>query len=525
MILTGFLSLYLGQDFNFDLRNYHYYNGYSFLNLKIGQDFFGANLQTYLNPVFDSLAYLMIKYLPSKLTGFLIGAMQGINIYLLVLLTNFFIKPSNSSVDTFFIPGMIGLMGFISANVIGEIGTTFHDLTLAICALLSLLLMAHALKDDDLSSTKKWFLVMGAGLCLGMGAGFKLTLYPYCIGAAVAFIFLKKQWAIKLKMLILFFVGGLAGFTLINGYWTYLLWSNFGNPVFPFYNKIFKSEYYYPISFTNPWFYHKNILEAFFYPFYFSWNHLTSGVNISFRDFRMPCVEVLLIIYILKIIFKKKPISSINLHSLEFKKYFITFFISSYVIWQYQFSIQRYMMILDLLAPLMLYILLISIFNRELIIKSSLYSIFLFLIFTVKPIPWEKKSWSHSYFEVELPKGININQKAIVISPDKPLSFLRPFFPKDWHFIGVDIIGSDLFIDKFLRNISEIQTYQWFMLFNGKSKIYNIPKYGTPVADKTCYQIKSKAGNFYLCEFIPNKSLISFPGESNEIKYSSSTNN
>ena len=37
-LALGVLSLWLGQDFNYDLRNYHLYNAYAFLNGRLGQD-------------------------------------------------------------------------------------------------------------------------------------------------------------------------------------------------------------------------------------------------------------------------------------------------------------------------------------------------------------------------------------------------------------------------------------------------------------------------------------------------------
>ena len=38
-------------------------------------------------------------------------------------------------------------------------------------------------------------------------------------------------------------IGFFSGFVLINGYWYYKIWTTFGNPVFPYFNNIFKSPY------------------------------------------------------------------------------------------------------------------------------------------------------------------------------------------------------------------------------------------------------------------------------------------
>src|ERR1700722_1133810 len=92
LLIPGLISLYLGQDINADLCNYHFYDGYALLNLKLKHDFFPGDFMGYLNPTLDSLNYLMITYLPSLLTGFLIGAIQGLNFFLVLLLSYLYLK-------------------------------------------------------------------------------------------------------------------------------------------------------------------------------------------------------------------------------------------------------------------------------------------------------------------------------------------------------------------------------------------------------------------------------------------------
>jgi len=51
--------MFLGQDRNFDLANYHLYNGFSFLNNKLSIDIAAAGVQTYLNPLLDVFFYYL----------------------------------------------------------------------------------------------------------------------------------------------------------------------------------------------------------------------------------------------------------------------------------------------------------------------------------------------------------------------------------------------------------------------------------------------------------------------------------
>jgi hypothetical protein len=53
MLLGLVLGYRLGQDANWDLQNYHFYNVYMLLGGRFGTDLQAAGIQTYLNPVFD----------------------------------------------------------------------------------------------------------------------------------------------------------------------------------------------------------------------------------------------------------------------------------------------------------------------------------------------------------------------------------------------------------------------------------------------------------------------------------------
>lgn len=51
--IFGLVSVFLGKDFNWDLRNYHYDNAYSFLANRLGFYISPAQLQTFFNPILD----------------------------------------------------------------------------------------------------------------------------------------------------------------------------------------------------------------------------------------------------------------------------------------------------------------------------------------------------------------------------------------------------------------------------------------------------------------------------------------
>src|SRR5262249_23616295 len=79
----GALALALGQDANWDLRNYHWYNAYRFLTGRLFTDL-GAS--TPYNPLLDVPFYLGGLLLPAKVFSFLWGTLHGLNFVVLYIL-------------------------------------------------------------------------------------------------------------------------------------------------------------------------------------------------------------------------------------------------------------------------------------------------------------------------------------------------------------------------------------------------------------------------------------------------------
>ena len=117
--------------------------------------------------------------------------------------------------------------------------------------------------------TAEWPKVFISGICLGVAIGFKLTMIIYGIGTALAFLSLEKNLKINIQQMILFIFGMTIGFLAINGYWMILLWMNFKNPFFPFFNGIFKSPFFYNNIDISVYLGPRKFFETIFYPFIF----------------------------------------------------------------------------------------------------------------------------------------------------------------------------------------------------------------------------------------------------------------
>ncbi len=83
------VSQLLGQDVDFDLQNYHYFDSYWVL-VNHMRDVTPAQLQTYLSPLLDVPFYFATQHFPPRLTGSLLAAIQGTAFPLLYLINRHF---------------------------------------------------------------------------------------------------------------------------------------------------------------------------------------------------------------------------------------------------------------------------------------------------------------------------------------------------------------------------------------------------------------------------------------------------
>src|SRR5262249_49379949 len=158
VISSGLVSVAPGQDANWDLRNYHIYNAYAFLENRLNIDFAPAQQQTYFNPLLDILIYFPMTHLPPRWFGFLLGGLHGVNAWLIFLIAQKTLSTINPVTHTI-ISLLCAFLGLYGAMSFSEIGTTFHDLTTALFVLFAILILV--------SERPPWI----AGLALGLGIG------------------------------------------------------------------------------------------------------------------------------------------------------------------------------------------------------------------------------------------------------------------------------------------------------------------------------------------------------------------
>ncbi|MEO8401980.1 MAG: hypothetical protein ABI597_09350 [Gammaproteobacteria bacterium] len=436
MLLCGLLTLLLGKDLSWDLANYHFYNPYALLHFRYNMDYWPAALQTFFNPTLDLLMYFLINTFKPITAGFMLGAIQGITVWLTWRIALLFL--ANSQHARYFAL-LLAILGAYCPQFLTGIGMTLGDLTVGIFVLASIYTTLSFLKTHA-SNTFSLYL---SGLLMGIGIGLKLTVIFYLFGIEIALLLgASLQFKQALRYAILFGIAALIGIAISSGYWMTILWLKFHNPFFPLFNAIFQSPDFPAINWHDARFAPSTAWQAIFFPFYFSMNNHAS-FDIAYRDLRFVFALVFFLLLGLKWLFirTKQLVNPLD-------KWFLLFFLMSYIAWEIIFSFMRYAVILEMLTPLALYLLINQIssriWTRRILLAATYYTI----AFTMATGAAERGKWAtDSYFGFQIPPSINTTKNAVVLLTTlnykrmmgAPLSitYLIPFLPKAWHFVGV----------------------------------------------------------------------------------------
>jgi len=434
-VAFGLLALALGKDANWDFLNYHFYNPYAYLTHRLDMDIAVAHHATYYNPLIDIPFFLAARHLPARLVGFLIGWLQGINFVLLYWLAQRVLQITKPFVKTVACAG-IALAGMLGAGALGQVGSVAYDIVVSLGVLGALLLVAGGCRRIAAGSDPTAFTWMAAaGAAVGCSAGLKLTAAIYVVGLNLAVFTLPGTRRQRMLLAFSFAGGALAGLLLFAGSWSLELWQRTGNPVFPYFNSIFHSPLVDGTFNRDTTFTRQSLAVKLLFPFCFSLDS-SRAANFFFRDIRILLLYVLLPLgWVVSRINKRSGLR--NLTDPFLARYLLSAAAISYLVWLDLFCIYRYLIVLEILAPL-----LIALCLDWLPLSRKIRLILLVLLLAVSQavvrvgfssrLPWDKH-----YIQVEVPEIPRPDRTLVLIAGYGPVSYVIPDFPPQIPFLRI----------------------------------------------------------------------------------------
>ena len=424
-------ALLLGQSSNWDLRNYHWYDGWAWLQGRGRLDLAVAQAQTWFNPVLPAALYLLLSSLPAWLGTLLLGGIQGLNLLPLHRICLHLLPPQWQ--QRRWLALLIAFAGASGATMRGELGATFGD------NLVSLpLLGALALLLDGQGRGR----VVAAGALLGLAVGLKLTAAPLAAGIALAAPLLPTDsaaWRTRLQLLALLGAAALAAFLLVNGHWMLGLYREFGNPLFPLFGHWFGGDFMPPAELRDSRWLPRGWQEWLFYPLV--WADTPRRVSEGgFLDLRIPLL--FLAAPALPLWRRALALAPAQRHAADFVLLAAAL---AYLAWLVLFGYYRYLVVLEMLAPALLVLACSALPRRA--AGMAVFTLLAVLILATRPVHWGRlRHYGAHYVEVQLPPRADLATALVVFGDDEPLGFLAPSFPPSTRFVRIagNLIGPPL---------------------------------------------------------------------------------
>lgn len=434
----GLLALALGQDANWDLRNYHFYNAYAFLNNRYAQDLLPSQTPYFYNPLMDVPFFVLATHATARVAGFVLGLIQGFNFLLLFGIAYAVLMISNTR-HKVVVCAALATLGMLGGGGIAQIGTTFYDNVTSLGTLLSAALVIRFWERLSCASAFEAFgLALAFGLPSGMMMGLKLPAALYAVGLCGGLLFIGKNWRRAILLSFAFGVGVLLGCAITLGPWAMFLQSHFGSPLFPYFNNFFQSPLAPLTSARDTQYTPHSLSDYFLMPFLFAKSSFRVG-EIELRDWRIPILYVLLPLALMLRLFFGRNRSAADLTASPYAaRYLLASFSLAYVAWMAMFSIYRYAVTLEMIAPLLI-VLSVGMLPLKVSTRALLTAFVLIVAAaSIKPGNWHRRElWLDRFVEARIPDLGDTSHLMILMAGTEPYSHVVPEFPPEISFVRI----------------------------------------------------------------------------------------
>ncbi|NVE01510.1 glycosyltransferase 87 family protein [Massilia sp. BJB1822] len=426
-LLCGLLSLAMGQDDGWDMRNYHLYNVYALLNGRVGGDISAAGFQSYFNPTLDIPYYLLTQWLPAPLAGFAFGVLHGLNFLLVLGIARQLL--SREAVGRPRLALLLAMAGMLGAGFLSELGNSMGDNMTALLVLAAVYLLLRGWDALAAADGRAVRLALFSGLLMGFGAGLKLTNATYALALCLAFIAIPTAFWRRVRLAFVFGLGVLAGMAATAGWWMFKMWQLFGNPLYPQFNNIFHSPLAMEGGVLDTGYVPKNLGEALLWPFIFT-AHVSRVAEVPLKQLIWPIVYLLFIGFAGVWLYQRlrrqhqpRPLGSRA-------AFVLLFFALSYLFWLKLFGIYRYLIPIELLAPVATWLLLQRLFTGQVARRWATGLLAIASLAVLPFVTWGHAGWAGRAFSAQVP-AIAKPETALLLNvvPHPPMAWMAQFFP------------------------------------------------------------------------------------------------
>ena len=445
LLATAYFVYQRGQDISFDLRNYHHYMGYFLINGRFMDDMAAAGFHSFINPIADVVTYLSLTHLPFPLSAWAFLLIQLTSIPAIVLLAKE--VASALGYQRNFIPAIPAIvLSLLSPLWWSELGTSYHDALIAPLIIYGVYFMFSAHKGAALSMAR----IFIAGMLFGLAVGLKMTNALFVVSGSLMLAALSFRSGFRVSILAgFYFLAGCGVGFLPTAWWNLWLWSEWGSPVFPFYNAIFKSEFYDFVNFKHDIYNFSSFQELLTFIVQAAWGTSKTAIE-PFADARFLFSTMLVPAAILC-----KPAMRLNRQLMAF----MLFMASSFLLWVLMYPYQRYLIPFELLLGVVVWILVVRIVERNWLRKSLMFCAILCAGLLIKVPNFGHVSIAvgeKNPFLIKMDEQLHATPARYIVT-GHTISYVLPSFHPDSKFYGIEAsaFGVPRVVDRVAKKLEE----------------------------------------------------------------------
>jgi hypothetical protein len=329
----------------------------------------------------------------------------------------------------------LALAGCLGPSFISQLGTTMGDNMTALPVLASLLLVLRWRDRLGHGGRGGAGAALAAGLLMGCAAGLKLTNAGYALALCLSLLALDAGWRQRWQAAVLFGVGVLGGMAVSAGHWYWRMWQVFGNPLFPQFNNIFHGPLAQPIGIGDTGWLPRGALEKWLWPFIATLDPLRVG-ELPLRHLLWPLLYLafaaLAVLWLARLPRRGPAPRAMGAPP----RVALLFAALSYVIWLNLFGIYRYLAPLELLAPLLFWLLMGYLLPPPRARSWSRALLLLAVCSVLSSASWSRARWGPQAYDVATP-DLPQPRQSVVLMLHAPMGWLVPFFPDTLAFVSL----------------------------------------------------------------------------------------
>jgi Glycosyltransferase family 87 len=432
LLLSAAWTLHSGRDVNVDQLTYHIYGAYQFLGHRESIDFMAAGVQGYINPLGYVPFYLLVMAgWHSLVIALAMACVHSLALWLAYLILDRLLPAGLRWRNLALVLGL--LLTFLNPLYLQEVGSSFLDVVTAIPVLYGVLLL---LADPAANRPTRIFV---AGVLTGLAIGLKPTNGIFGLGSILLVVSPGLPWRKLAGHLAALASGGVLGTCLGAGPWAWRLDAEYGNPLFPFYNTVFKSADF-PLQtiFSNR-FEPDSLSDYLLFPYHllFSHRHATSEALVA--DARYLVFFALLAVLAL-LAAVRWPSRDRQQGGSRFPV-LTAYFLLTYGLWLLTSANGRYAMPAGLLLGPLLCAAWVAVSTS---VRSLVYGVLgttLLQTALLAPLAgelrWSRLPWDDKWLAIEVPPPLSEAGHLYLTLRETPMAFLAPYLPAESAFVNL----------------------------------------------------------------------------------------